>query len=456
MVIHNSSPGMKGNIWLFWNKNIQQPQVILVSSQMLTVSVGDVLVSGVHAHVKAIQRRFLWSEMKIVSDLNKPWIILGDFNAVLTHDEKVGGKVPNRNSMLEFSDCLNQCELLQAPKTGLQYSWSNCQHGSKRILCNLDRVVFNQKWLQLYSDWGYKFGMGIVSDHAPLLGGCANIPKPKNTPRKFQKMWLSHPEFMQVVSNYRSQNVVGDPAFQFVYKMKELKKVLNTWNWEVFGDVQVKINEAEDKVNLATQISYANPFDEEALTNLVSAQNEHASRKTQANTLMRQKARVKWIKEGSANTNFFHTKMKIRNARNMISEHEDNDGNVIADQDKIAEALLIIFKKKIEFQPVNEAEKLLDVIPKIINEDDQQILDAIPEEEEIKVVVFEMDPESAPGPDGFYGIFFRSCWNIIKNDLVAAIKFCWRRRFIPKGMNSSFLFLLPKTQGAKIDNKFRP
>ncbi|XP_026459208.1 uncharacterized protein LOC113359850 [Papaver somniferum] len=393
-----------------------KPQVISVSSPMLTVSIGDVLVSGVHAHVKAIHRRFLSSEMKIISDLNKPWIILGDFNAILTHDEKVGGRVSNRNSMLEFNDCLNQCELLQAPKTGLQYSWSNCQHGR----------------------------------------GCANLPKPKNTPRKFQKIWLSHPEFMQVVSNCWSKNVVGDPAFQFLHKLKELKKVLNTWNWEVFGDVQVKIKEATNKVNLATQISDANPFDEDALANLVQAQNEHASREIQANTLMRQKARVKWIKEGSANTIFFHTKMKIRNAKNMISELEDNDGNIIADQDKIAEALVDHFQKKFEFQPVNEAKNFLDIIPKIITEEDQQKIDIIPEEEEIKAAIFDMDPESAPGPDGFSGIFFRSCWNIIKNDLVAAIKFCWRRRFILKGMNSSFLFLLPKTQGAKTANLFRP
>ncbi|XP_026384105.1 uncharacterized protein LOC113279645 [Papaver somniferum] len=170
MVIHNSSPGKKGNIWLFWNKSISQPQVISVSSQMITVSVGDVLVSGVHAHVKVVQRRFLWSEMQLVSDLNKPWIVLGDFNAVISQEEKVGGRLPNETAMLELSECLNQCELLPAPKTGLQFSWSNCQQG---------------------------------------------------------KCW--------------EKTVVGDPAFQFLQKLKELKRALNEWNCKVFGDVNVKI-----------------------------------------------------------------------------------------------------------------------------------------------------------------------------------------------------------------------
>ncbi|XP_026452135.1 uncharacterized protein LOC113352537 [Papaver somniferum] len=262
MVIHNSTSDNKGNIWLFWNASTTQPTVISMSSQMVTVSVGDVLVSGVHAHVKLVQRIFLWSEMEMISEMNKPWIILGEFNAILTPYEKVGGRNPNKSSMLEFSECLDKCELLQAPKTGLQYSWYHCQQGNKRILCTLDRVVFNQKWLQRYEEWGYKVGHRIVSDQSPLLGGCANIPKPKN-------------------------------------KLKELKRIINDWNWRVFGNVNVKLKEAEIKVIKAMQVSDSNPFCSEAFDILVEAQNDHANREVQHNTLMRQKARVKWIKEGA-------------------------------------------------------------------------------------------------------------------------------------------------------------
>ncbi|XP_026398954.1 uncharacterized protein LOC113294790 [Papaver somniferum] len=314
------------------NKSIAQPQVISVSSQMITVSVGDVLVSGVHAHVKVVQRRFLWSEMQLRSDLNKPWIILGDFNAVIAQEEKVGGKASNRNAMLEFSECLNQCELLPAPKTGLQFSWSNCQQGSKIILCALDRVVFNQKWLQLYGDWGYKIGMRIISDHAPLLGVLGK-------------------------DNNRGS------CFSVLAKIEGIKK--------------------------------------EALNNLVKAQNEHASREVQANTLLRQKSRVKWIKEREANTSLFHTNMKIRNSINMICELEDKDGNMIADQEKIVDLLVNHFQEKFQYKPVEYTDKLLDVIPKVINEEDQKMLEDIPKEEDIKEVVFDIDQENAPGPDGF-------------------------------------------------------
>ncbi|XP_026459811.1 uncharacterized protein LOC113360521 [Papaver somniferum] len=84
------------------------------------------------------------------------------------------------------------------------------------------------------------------------------------------------------------------------------------------------------------------------------------------------------------------------------------------------------------------------------------MLDAISSAEEIKQTLFDMDPDSSPGPDGFTGSFYKSCWQIIQDDVVNAVQFCWRRRFIPKGLNSNFLVLLPKIEGARSPNQFRP
>ncbi|XP_026428463.1 uncharacterized protein LOC113324361 [Papaver somniferum] len=188
MVIHNPVSNNKGNIWLFWNKNLPTPTIVSMSSQMITVDIGGVLISRIRAHVGIVQRIFLWSEMEAISGLNKPWMAIGDFNAITSADEKIGGKSPKISAMTGFNNCLDTHELMQAPKTGLQHSWSNCQHGNKRILCNLDRAVFNVLWLQKFEGWGYKFGLRVASDHAPLLGGGAQIPKPQNAPMRFQKM----------------------------------------------------------------------------------------------------------------------------------------------------------------------------------------------------------------------------------------------------------------------------
>ncbi|KAG5580329.1 hypothetical protein H5410_050956 [Solanum commersonii] len=45
----------------------------------------------------------------------------------------------------------------------------------------------------------------------------------------------------------------------------------------------------------------------------------------------------------------------------------------------------------------------------------------MPNLEELKTVVFSMNPNSAAGPDGMNGYFFQKCWNIIKHDLLDLI-----------------------------------
>ncbi|XP_026383907.1 uncharacterized protein LOC113279426 [Papaver somniferum] len=275
MVIHNSVLNKKGNIWMFWNKALPTPSVVSLSSQMITVSVGDTLISGVHAHVSVVHRRVLWSKMEAISALKKPWLVIGDFNTIISIDEKVGGRSPHRRSMLDFTECLDKCELIQAPHSGLQYSWSNGQQGTKRILCALDRAVYNQLWVQKYGNWNYKIGIRIASDHAPLLGGSNDIPKPLNCPKNFRKSGCL---------------------------------ILDSWKC-VFGDVHVKIKEAEKAVEESMSISDDSPFDVESLNTLVDAENIFNSREVKLQTLLNQKAKIDWVKDGAANTAFFHTNL---------------------------------------------------------------------------------------------------------------------------------------------------
>ncbi|XP_026451229.1 uncharacterized protein LOC113351464 [Papaver somniferum] len=353
--------------------------------------------------------------MEAISAMQKPWLAIGDFNAIISLEEKQGGRRPSRRAMMDFFNCLDKCELLQAPKSGLQFSWSNCQQG-----------------------------------------GCVNIPKPLNVPKKFQKVWLSHPHFMEVVQSCWSEVVTGDPAFVFQSKMKKLKKVLNDRNWSIFGNINVQIKEAEVQVKDAMIMSDANPFDIDILDTLVDAQNKYNSKEVQLNTLLKQKARIRWVKEGASNTIFLHTSLKIRQGRNFISEIEDGNGNILSDQGKIAEVLVKNYEEKFAFHPFSIEDSLLNAIPEVITQEDQDMLDKLPVEEEIRITIFNMDPDSSPGPDGFSGCFYRACWHIIGEDVVHTIQFCWNRKFIPKGLNSNFLFLLPKTEGVRSLNQFRP
>lgn len=65
---------------------------------------------------------------------------------------------------------------------------------------------------------------------------------------------------------------------------------------------------------------------------------------------------------------------------------------------------------------------------------------------------------SAPGPDGFSGHFFTSCWDIIHLDIFNAVLDFFKLSTLPRAYTSSFLVLIPHgaVEKAKAIKDFRP
>ena len=76
--------------------------------------------------------------------------------------------------------------------------------------------------------------------------------------------------------------------------------------------------------------------------------------------------------------------------------------------------------------------------------------------EEIHKVVFGMDIQSAPGPDGFGAGFFQSYWDIIKDDLIMAIQDFFQGMEQPKSWSHSLFVLITKVEGASHWREFQP
>ncbi|XP_026410742.1 uncharacterized protein LOC113305969 [Papaver somniferum] len=251
--------------------------------------------------------------------------------------------------------------------------------GNKRILCNLDRALFNLKWLETFNGWHYHVGARGVSDHGPLIGFDTIIPRATNIPFRFQKMWLNHPSFSQIV----------------YFELGSL--------W----DVNENLKKAEEKVIQTTLNSDKDPSSIPLLHKLVVSRGEYEVAANKYNIFLRDKARINWIKDGDINIKKFHTSIKLRQSQNSIVEIENSS-------------------------------------------------EAFPDISEIKNVVFDLNQDGSPGPDGYTGAFYRKTWYIISSDLVEAITYCWRTKLIPSGMNSNFLVLIPKIKGAKNAKSFKP
>ena len=72
---------------------------------------------------------------------------------------------------------------------------------------------------------------------------------------------------------------------------------------------------------------------------------------------------------------------------------------------------------------------------------------------EIKNVVFNLNDNSAPGLDGFGGVFYHSYWEIIGTDVVQQF---FKQNWVLPEMNSNVVSFIPEIQGVDSIKDYRP
>lgn len=149
------------------------------------------------------------------------------------------------------------------------------------------------------------------------------------------------------------------------------------------------------------------------------------------------------------NTQFFHSVVQQKRSSTFIKELEDAQGNLVSDSSHLPTMITYYYQSLFSSQVTAEDSALLDLIPSIITSEHNSMLLAPPSIEEVREVVFGLSADSAPGPDDFSGHFFRACWEIVCNDVHAAVLEFFRRPSFPRAYTSTFLVLLPKVTHAK-------
>ncbi|XP_042485314.1 uncharacterized protein LOC122065562 [Macadamia integrifolia] len=146
----------------------------------------------------------------------------------------------------------------------------------------------------------------------------------------------------------------------------------------------------------------------------------------------------------------------MRRMKNSFKYLKTDDGTLISDKAHLEEYVTGYYGLFHKGIPLTDHMDLLQCIPKVLEERDRGRLDGIPSDTEIKGAVWDLDPDSAPGPAGFPEAFYKSCWDIISSDVCRAIKWFFKTSFMPYGINNNFLVLIPKTEEALSLDKFRP
>lgn len=133
------------------------------------------------------------------------------------------------------------------------------------------------------------------------------------------------------------------------------------------------------------------------------------------------------------------------------------EDNFITNHSNIANHVVNHFTSLFNFSSFLQDNDLIeDVIPMLITEDINHLLTILPSAEEIHNVVYALNPNSAPRPDGFGGGFFQTFWDIIKDDLVKVVLEFFTTNWILPSFNSNSIMRIPKMDNVDTVDQFRP
>ena len=172
--------------------------------------------------------------------------------------------------------------------------------------------------------------------------------------------------------------------------------------------------------------------------------------------ILKQKSQLQWLKEGDANSKFFHAVIRGRRNKMFIHKIMDDSGVWIQGEDKVAKEACDYFQNIFTGNNEKINEDMLQCIPELITLEQNSRLDKMPDMEELKTIIMSMNPNSAPGPDGIGGKFFQVCFDIIQEDLMAAVKSFFSGKVLPRYMTHACLVLLPKINHPNKLKDYRP
>jgi hypothetical protein len=333
-----------------------------------------------------------------------------------------------------------------------KFTWSNEQQDP--TMSKLDAFFCNEDWDVTFSNHILHALSSSLSDHCPLLLANESGPKkPKSF--RFENFWIKMPGFAEVVNGAWNDNTNHvEPCQRLFHKLKNTGKNLRKWSKGLFSKAKVELQMALEvilQLDMAQENRLLSNEERELRSRLkkrvIGLAALERSRKRQA-------SRITTLKEGDANTRFFHLRVNARRRKNHILRLKHNNGWVTEHNQKKS-IIHNHFKSIIKRGPPRSKNFNWTTIPSI--QCDLSLLSGEFTEEEVKAAVDGTACDKAPGPDGFTGAFFKPCWGTIKDDVMAVVnQFSSLRTNHLHWLNSANIALIPKKEGAEEITDFRP
>ena len=403
-------------------------------------------------------RRQLWDFLRSQASRfhSVPWIVLGDFNAILSSSDRVGGDLSWYGHMEDFGQCVHDAELIRVPFTGLRYTWHNGQADTGTIMRRLDWVFCNSSWFLARPQTISEFLPRDFSDHCAMIvrTGEQRLQVPHSF--RFLNFWADHDDFLGIVKRVWVAYVEGNPMYKFTQKMSLLKKELKAKHFRDSSHISSRVLEAKAQWAAAQVALDAHPMSDECSLVERDLSRRYARLCHDEEAFFRQRSRIQWLALGDKNTKFFHRSLVHRQVRNRIHGLKDEDGTFLTDQREMGRLTVRYFQHLFSAPARPSISGASRYFSRRISEDLTPSLVSPISDDEIRQALFSISDDKAPGPDGFTSLFYKRTWDIIGSDFRAAVRYYFSTCAMPRCVNATRIALVPKVESPQSMDDFRP
>ena len=273
---------------------------------------------GFYGDPKTSNRHHTWEllqKLRIIFD--GPWLVMGDFNEVLSQADKEGGGLRNETQIEAFRVSLEVCKLYPLDYVGEHFTWFRVTIDGY-LTERLDWAMANEEWLDYYPNNSLRHLDYFHSDHRVLYLSFQKLESTISNKRKrsrfrFENMWIREPECKEIVkSNWVTTN--QQALMSTISNIEQCSKQLTLWNQAKFGSLAKEIKDTHH------QLAQLHNDRERVVTT-----GELRATELKLNELLlkeeifwKQRSRILWLREGDQNTKFFHQRANARNKAKLI------------------------------------------------------------------------------------------------------------------------------------------
>ncbi|WOL09132.1 hypothetical protein Cni_G17885 [Canna indica] len=271
----------------------------------------------------------------LLIDPTARYIIGGDFNVTRFSFEKRNCRGLLADSAL-FSQLISDSELNNLPLKGLDFTWSNNQASLR--LARLDRVLLSLPTSILIPLATVIGGERRLSDHNALILRAGISSNLGVCWFRLENWWLNKVSFRGIIQAAWSELFSSvSAASVWIERWKKLRRTLKQW---------ALINKRENNARKRYLEADIHKLNIKASTQELSTDeflNLHACKKELDDfydnevVYWRQRAKLRWMKEGDQNSRFYHQWASLKKKQNWIHQIHINAG-IISSSNDIARA----------------------------------------------------------------------------------------------------------------------